>query len=225
MCGALLRTAAIKLFLKLRACNGVNPQIVNLLHTIVKVSHILYLKASERSPKTLLQLHNCAWLHHELCSTLLSNPRKQTHSHLFGVYLHDLVAHALLQYEMVCLRSTNAESQERLFSQAKHISLKATNRKPDNVLPTILLSLQAREKMGIMHQSVRKQDSIVSAVAKKLPPFEGTYMDSDFIAERISSWQAHLQRISNFLQYRENVWWKYEKSGYRFLDSDMDSEK
>ena len=172
----------------------------------------------------MLQLYNCVWLHHELCSTLFSNPRKQTLNHLFGVYLHDLVVHAPLQYEAVCLRSTNAESQERLFSQAKHISLRATNRKPENVLPTILLSLQARGKMGDTQQSVRKQDSIVSSAAKRLPPFEGTFVESDFIARRIPSWQAHLQRISMFLQYGENVWWKYENNGYRFFDSDSDRE-
>ena len=68
-----------------------------------------------------------------------------------------------------------------------------------------------------MQQSIRKQDSIVSAVAKRLPPFEGTFIDSDFIARRISSWQAHLQRISTFFQYGENVWWKYENNGYAFL--------
>ena len=126
VCGALLRTAAIKLFLKVHACDDLDPQIVTLLHTVVQISHILYLKTSERSPKKVLQLHNCAWLHHELCSNLISNPRKQTLSHLFGVYLHDLVVHAPCQYELVSLRSTNAESQERLFSQAKHISLRAT---------------------------------------------------------------------------------------------------
>ncbi len=125
---------------------------------------------------------------------------------------------------MVCLRSTNAESQERLFSQAKHISLSATNRKPENVLPAILLCLEAREKLRDMQQSIRKQDSIVSAVAKRFPPFEGTFITSDFIAKRLPSWQAHLQRISTFLQYGENVWWKYENTGYRFFDSDMDSE-
>ncbi len=84
VCGALLRTAAIKLFLKLCACDDLDPQIVTLLHTVVKISHLLYLKTLERTPKKVLQLHNCAWLHHELCTTLISNPRKQTLSHLFG---------------------------------------------------------------------------------------------------------------------------------------------
>jgi hypothetical protein len=82
-----------------------------LLTTIVHASHSLYLNASYHSPKKVLQLYNCTWLHHELCYTLLENPRKQTLQHLFGVYLHDLVVHAPPQYEIVCLRSTNAESR------------------------------------------------------------------------------------------------------------------
>ena len=132
VCGALLRIAAIKLYLKLRTYRGISQQIIDLLGTIVKISHILYLTTLQRSPKKVLQLYNCVWLHHELCSTLFSNPRKQTLNHLFGVYLHDLVVHAPLQYEAVYLRSTNAESQERLFSQAKHILVfeqQAVNRK------------------------------------------------------------------------------------------------
>ena len=95
VCGALLRSAAIKLLLKLQACDGVDPRVVTLLTTIVHSSHLLYLHALDRSPKRVLQLYNCTWLHHELCYTLFSNPRKQTVNHLFGVYLHDLVAHAL----------------------------------------------------------------------------------------------------------------------------------
>ena len=51
----------------------------------------------------------------------------------------------------------NAESQERLFSQDKHIGLKATSRKPENVLPTILICMQARQKAGDCEESVPKQ--------------------------------------------------------------------
>ena len=75
-----------------------------------------------------------------------------------------------------------------------------------------------------MQKSLRKQDTIVPSVAKKLPPFQGTFVDSNFIAKRIPSWQAHLQRISPFLQHGENVWWKSERNGYRFFDSDSDAE-
>ena len=40
VCGALLRTAAIKLLLKLQACRNVDQQVLMLLTTIVHGSHI-----------------------------------------------------------------------------------------------------------------------------------------------------------------------------------------
>ena len=36
-------------------------------------------------------------------------------------------------------------------------------------------------------------------------------------------WQAHLQRISPYLQHGEGVWWKAIDGGYQFLDSDKDA--
>lgn len=126
--------------------------------------------------------------------------------------------HTPLQYEIVCLQKA------RKGCSVRPNSLRATNHKPENVLLARLLSLQAREKIGDMQKPVRKQDSIVSAVAKRLPPFKGTHVDSDFITGRISCWQGHLQRISPFLQYGEKVWWKYENNGFRLFQSDMDSE-
>ena len=72
-----------------------------------------------------------------------------------------------------------------------------------------------------MQQSLVKQDTIVS---KKVPPFEDTFLESSFVATRIPSWQAHLQRISPFLRHEENVWWKADNNGYQFFDADIDTE-
>ena len=224
--GALFRAAAIKVLLKLQKTPSVDPILLTLLTTAVKLSEILYLKDSKRTPKRILQLYNCSWLHHELCLHFMFPPKLQNVTHFFGQYLHDLVVHAPPQYEVVCLRSINAESQERLFSQAKHISLRATSRKPENVLPAILLSLQARQKSNETQQSVQKQETIVSSVAKSLPPYQGTTITKSFIQARTHSWQAHMQRISPFLVCGENVWWAQteDMSGYKFFDSDHDEE-
>ena len=66
-------------------------------------------------PKTVLQLYNSSWLHHELCKTLFSQPHSVTYDKMFGTYLHALVVHAPRQYEIVSLRSINTENQERIF--------------------------------------------------------------------------------------------------------------
>ena len=123
------------------------------------------------------------------------------------------------------MRSTNAESQERLFSQAKHISQRTTNRKPENVLPTIILSLQARPKCGEVQQSLVKQESVVSSVSKCVLPFEGTKISKHFLESRKHSWQAHLHRISPFLMLGENVWWSQTETEFQFFDSDTDPEQ
>ena len=53
--------------------------------------------------------------------------------------------HASKQYdEPVCLKSCNAEHEERLFDQGKWIAENTTNRKPENILPNVLLRLQAK---------------------------------------------------------------------------------
>ena len=95
----------------------------------------------------------------------------------------------------MCLRSTNAESTERLFSQIKHISQQATNKKPDNVLTTILLSMQAKEETGMNStiSSIHKQSSMVSEVAKMIPPYSGSFFSKGFLLPRMASWQAPLQ--------------------------------
>ena len=157
--GALYRAAAVKLMAYLQKSQSVDEELLTLLTTVIKVSEILYLQDSKRTPKRVLQLYNCAWLHHELCSQLLPTSKFQSVSHFFGQYLHNLVVHVPPQYDLVCMRSTNAESQERLFSQAKCISQHATNRKPENVLPTIILSFQARQKKkkSEVQQSLKKQ--------------------------------------------------------------------
>ena len=158
----------------------------------------------------MLQLYNITWVHHQLCCDLIGTPKEITSTRFYGVYLHDLIVHAPPQYQVVCLRSTNSESQERLFSQAKHISQRNTNRKPENVLPNILLSLQAREKTATHQNSIKRQDSMVNAAAQRLPKYSGTKVSVAYIAAHQSSWQAHLERISTFLQHGEGVWWRKE---------------
>lgn len=122
---AFLRVAAIKLLIKVQN-EHVDPLLKALLSTVVRISEIVYSHDSERTPKSVLRLYNLTWYHHELCCYFLSNPKLQSRSHLFGIYLHDLVVHVPAIYQQVCLRSTNTESQERLFCQAKYIGLKTT---------------------------------------------------------------------------------------------------
>ena len=74
--GAVLRTASIKLYLKLLQHEATIPQVVQLLRTVVKISELCYLRDSKCTSKNVLQLYNVTWLHHELCAHLIHSPKE-----------------------------------------------------------------------------------------------------------------------------------------------------
>ncbi len=134
------------------------------------------------------------------------------------------MVHALLQYEIVCLKSVNTENQERLFPQAKSIASKCSNRKLDNVISAVILRLQARAISGKLSNIYEKVESRVGSVASKsATSYFGTTLSKTFIKERPQSWQAHLSRISSFIVH-EQIWWKEEPENFIFLDGDNDPD-
>lgn len=217
-----LRRVAIQLYLLLKD-QDCSSRVILLLQTIIKIGEILYSHDKHRSPRQLLQLHNCCWLHLELCKDVFSDPTKLTTSRMFGHYLHALTAHCPTQYELACLRSLNTENQERLFGQARTIGESCTNHHPDNIIPQILLRLQAKQDRHIAMAAVRNGDSQVAHVAKDLPPLPGTTIKSSYIQQREDSWQNHLQHVSPFLTAVEGVWWTSTSGGFHFHDGDGDS--
>ena len=218
-----LRRAVIQIYLLLKDTD-VHPRILLFLQTIIKVGEILYSLDSARSPRQLLQLYNCCWLHMELCRDLMAKPQKLSECRMFGVYVHALTVHSPTQYELASLRSLNSENQERLFGQARVIAESCTNHHPDNVIPQVMLRLQAKQERHMAMASVEKGDSQVSSVAKDLPKLQRTTINRSFLRHKGDSWQLHLRRISPFLISGEGVWWRYVSGGFQFLDGDADRE-
>ena len=64
--GVLLRTATIKLYLKLLKLQQVDERMTMLVGTLVKISEILYAQHFNRTLRTVLQFYNVTWIHHEL---------------------------------------------------------------------------------------------------------------------------------------------------------------
>ena len=185
---------------------------------LVQVSRILYSKDSDRSPKQCLQFYNCAFFLHQL------------HCELFGestsTYFHALLIHCPVQHEVVCSRSANTEGEERIFKSAE-AAAKCTDRKPENMLPTILKRLQVKRsnKMTNPLLSVKAENSKISLSAAKLPPFKGTIFTVDFVRKCMYAYQAHLQRIGHFLVQGEGVWWHRTADGnVHFHDANDDAE-
>jgi hypothetical protein len=142
---------------------------------------------------------------------------------MFGHYLHAMTAHLPTQYELACLRSLNTESQERLFGQARGIAETCTNHHPDNIIPQIMLRLQAKQEQHEVLTSVRKGESQVSHVAKDMPQLPPTKVYLSFVMEREDSWQMHSRRISPFLMAGVDVWWSDMSDGFLFHDSEINS--
>lgn len=69
-----------------------------------------------------------------------------------------------------------------------------------------------------------KHNSAVSKASKQVPPYKGTIISRYFLDSHLQSWQAHLERISPYLEHGEGVWWQEVEGGYKFFDSDSDSE-
>ena len=218
--GSDLRIALIEVT-NLVQSEDVDYELKCLLSSVVKMSECLYAGDDKRTPKAVLQLYNCCWVHHELCKSLFPQPKEMTYEKMFGLYLHSLVVHAPRQYEIVCLRSVNAENQERMFQQAKQVASACSNRKPENVIPNVLLRVQAKAVTGKLSNIFHSAKSRVETVASKIVPFGGTRISDEFISARPHSYQAHLERISSFLVH-ENVWWERKNDGYLFYDSDED---
>ena len=215
--GADYRLAAMHLLALLRR-RTVHQHIVKLLKTIVTVSEILYATDDKRSPRQILRLYNSTWLHHELCNDLFPNPKSIPRTKLFASYLHALSNHAAQQYEIICMRSTNTEHEERLFGQAKKTALNATNRKPNSIIPNILLRLQAKQIKRDMYSTLQTAETRIQKEAQQLGLTQNTTVETDFVITRISSWQAHLQRLSRYLVCGEGIWWHRVDKGYEFHD-------
>ena len=173
---------------------------------LVQISKILYSLDMSQSPKQCLQFYNCAFTVQEL------------HLELFGMamatqYFHALLLHGPQQHEVVHSRSVNTENEERLFKSAANAA-KCTDRKPQNMLPTVLKRLKVKRasKMGPIH-SIRDQNSRIGSRTADLPDYAGSVFPPEWIKKRPFAWQAHLKRIAHFLIHGKGAWWTTSESG------------
>lgn len=103
------RLAAIHLLALLR---GKAPSNVTLLlQTLVEISEIMYADDTKRTARSVLRLIT-------LLGSIMNffeHLQELSHDKFFGSYLHAITCHASKQYELVCLKSCNAEHEERLW--------------------------------------------------------------------------------------------------------------
>ena len=94
---------AIILIVKILNEFSTNRDLTDVFRTAAELTEILYSRESNRTPQTVLRLHNVAFIHHKLCSVVFSNPKTMNRRKMFGRYFHPLTCHAQLLYRLICL--------------------------------------------------------------------------------------------------------------------------
>ena len=169
-----------------------------ILETLSEMQRILYCVEEKRNPCLILRYYNQSWYHAIPLKLFLKHPKKLTTRKLFGVYFHDLTAHAGCMLRLVSGQAANAEEEERIFHHIKLITKRTSNYSNDQVIPNIMVRLQA-EKQMTRREDATKQDAHISTLSNALNPQHNTRIRISTIKMFEREWQAHLQEISDFL--------------------------
>lgn len=195
-----------------------SDKVLGLLDSLVEIQRILYLPDEKRSPSIILRFCNQVWYHSIILKELIPNPQKLTLRKLYGVYFHNLSAHAAIMLRIISGQSAHTENQERIFNHLKRITKSTSNYHPGHVIPNMLIRLKAEKEMGDLENSVSTQQSSISKLSKCLPPQENTKIPLDMVQRYSREWQAHLQQISDFLLEGKGKWWREDNEAIEFYD-------
>jgi len=211
---ALIKTAAVA-----HQSGKVSKEVLDVFDTLVEMQRILYADDDSRSPTQILRYYNQAWYHSILLHDFIVNhPKKLTRRKMFGMYFHNLSAHAGDMLRIISGQSANAERQERIFNSIKRITKQTSNYHPGHVIPNLFVRLQAEKQLGLQGNDAARQQAQVSNLAKSLPPSHNTVIPISIIKKHSEEWQAHLQHISDFLLEGEGVWWHKAGDAVEFYD-------
>ena len=127
----------------------------------------------------------------------------------YGIYFHSIVTESPLITRIISPRSICTEEQEREFSTIKEITKRTSNGHANHVIPDSLLRIQAENMTSEKSKPVVIQHSLIGKYAETLPPSQNSVFSEDEI--NCFSYQAHLERIADFLMPGEGVWWHFDK--------------
>jgi hypothetical protein len=211
------RAALLKITTYAQQNKSLSETPLSILETLSEMQRILYCEEEKRNPCLILRYCNQSWYHAILLKLLLNHPKKLTKRKLFGAYFHDLTAHAGCMLRLVSGQAANAEEEERMFHHIKLITKRTSNYSNDQVIPNIMIRLQAEKQMA-QREDASKQDAHISTLSKALSPLRNTRIPISTIKKFQREWQAHLQEISDFLLEGEGVWWRKDDDEVEFHD-------
>lgn len=181
--------------------------LTTLVQTAVEITEILYSDPSKRTPQMILRLHNVCFVHAKLCTEAFSKPKLLSTRKMFGRHYHVLTTHAPLLQRIISPRLLNTEAEERLFGQCKAITRNTSNQQTSNIITNILIRLSSeRQVRDTTSNTMQEQESEVSKVAKALPPKQNTVIPLAWLQHSSVHYQAHLERIGDYLLQGKGVW-------------------
>ena len=201
-----------------------------MLDTLVEIQAILYLPEEERTPRTILRLHNLTFLHAIMCHSIFDrkNIKSMMYRKFYGKYYHGLITHAPFQYRLISGSASNAEDEERVFNKIKRITANTSSNHPGHIIGNLFIRFQVEQK----HAKDLKEDNEaktvqheISKLYNAMDKLPNTVVPYEFIARKPRVWQAHLERIADFLLPGEGVWWSQEEEGICFIDGPQEPIK
>ena len=216
--GSDYRKAAVLILLALQEFQ---PQstITAVLDTAVEITEILYAAPEKRTPKSVLRLHNLTFIHAKLCEDVFGCPKTMSRRKMFGRYYHALTAHSPLVNRIISPCLLNAEVEERTFGQCKAITRATSNQHTNHIISNILVRLHYEKKRNVNASStIQAQEGYVSKLVKTLPSRTNTLIPFNWIENSPLHYQAHLERIGDFLQQGQGGWWRFTDSGVEYFD-------
>ena len=222
----LLLTVIVHCLLLFLSKGFVNDKVQTLFDTMTEISSILYARSEDHCQRSIFRLHNQAFIHAIACQEVIGMPQILSQKKFYGRYFHSLVVHAPIQLRIISLRSTNTEQQERHFSAFSSISVTTSSRRPGEIITPGIIRMQAEVKSeeNKSRDAEKERESRLAKLACCLPPAKNTIIPHRVILKYPCEYQAHLERISDFLLCGEGVWWRHNLSGVEFLDGPQERQ-
>ena len=205
----------------LEALQDLTPtsSLTTMLATAVEMTELLYCDPTKRTSQSVLRLHNIAFVNAKLCFDHFHNPKTMSSRRMFGRYFHALTTHSPLLNRIIAPRLLNTEMEERMFGQCKAITRNTSNQHTNDIITNILVRIPYEDKsVAAERNTVKNQESEVLKLAQTLPGKENTVIPMEWLQHMSIHYQAHLERISDYLLQGPGIWWQYVEDGVEFFD-------
>ena len=197
-----------------------------ILDTLAEIQEILYSYDEQRSSRTVLRLYNLTFWHAVMLKIVLGTQMKSlTTRKYYGKYFHGLISHSPLQHCLMSGASMNTEDEERVFNKMKRITNTTSSKHPGHVIGNAYIRLQEEKEVSSNDETIvqnhLREISRLFDIMDKLP---NSFFPFELIKTYASAWQAHLERISDFMLCGEGVLWTQDENGITFHDSPGEPE-